>query len=91
MSLMNMLTSFFGSKPFSWSGKPIQKKIKPRTRPVEEIYKNPSIIGQFFGEKPFSWSGTPRTRDSLDSQRVRFTYKEYERFISPSLWMETMF
>ena len=87
--IINALQSFFGSKQFSWSGKPLPKAIKPRAKST--VYKNPGLIGQFLGDRPFSWSGTPRTRESLESQRVRFTYKEYDRFISPSLWMETLY
>lgn len=44
------------------------------------------MIKNILKDEMFSWAGNPRTIDSLKSQRVRFTYKEYVKVIKPRLW-----
>lgn len=44
-------------------------------------------LDNILGEKMFMWE-IPRTKDSLCSVRVRFTKKEFERFIKPRLMFE---
>jgi hypothetical protein len=52
----------------------------------EELETHAESIGEyverFFGSKEFTWF-TPRTRDSLNSIRVRFTRREFDRVIKP--------